>query len=173
MPRIPNASLELGLKEIRAQEEIARAGYRVPGKPQYDIPAVPLNLTQISDDELMTLYTQLTHWSAHIAGQLCLQEISERYANSAYDLAYAQVFSSLARQRALTKESSVTLAKQETIQDSEIQTLQQDKDAIYARRKILGIMYGNITGDSALVSRELTRRTERGTHERRVDKYTA
>lgn len=100
-----------------------------------------------------------------------MQEISERYADSAYILTYAQVFSSLVRGKGKS-EGSVTLAKQETLQDPELQTLQQDKDNIYARRKILQVMYGNISGDAALVSRELTRRTERGRHEGRVDRYT-
>jgi hypothetical protein len=174
VPRSPrlNLTLQLGLKEIAAQEEMVKAGYRLPGRPDYEAPRLPLNLSDLSDDDLMRLYAELTQWSDHIGGAVGLAEISERYANSAYELTYATMFAQVMTLSGKSRsESSVTVIKQETVRSYPVMSLQDKRDEIYARRKILSKLYENLERDTNLVSRELTRRLNRDPHERRVGKY--
>jgi hypothetical protein len=168
--RVPkNLTLELGLEAVRAQEELDRSGYRVPGRPLFDVPKIPLGVSSLSDDDLMRLFAELTRWTDHVGGQLVLQEISERYATSAYDLAYAQVYTSRMGKKPKTEGQS-NLVRSETLADPDVVELRDTVDATYARRKVLGLMLSNLERDAQLVSRELTRRTSREARDVRVDR---
>jgi hypothetical protein len=117
----------------------------------------------------MRLFAELTRWTDHVGGQLVLQEISERYATSAYDLAYAQVYTSRMGKKPKTEGQS-NLVRSETLADPDVVELRDTVDATYARRKVLGLMLSNLERDAQLVSRELTRRTSREARDVRVDR---
>lgn len=131
---------------------------------------MPFNLSDLSDDELMNLFSKLVRWTNHIGAQLGLQEISERYSKSAYELAYAQCFEAIMATKRKV-EGNITVVRNQTLQTPAVRALQEESDQIYARRKILGLMYENLERDGNLVSRELTRRTSREPKERRSDSY--
>jgi phosphoserine aminotransferase len=118
----------------------------------------------------MDLFSLLTRWADHIGGQLALQEIDERNADTYYELVWTTKLAALAPKS--RSEGSVTMAKAEATHDQDVMAAQLTKDMAYARRKILQVMAGNLERDTQLVSRELSRRLGRKeSNENRVGRY--
>lgn len=174
MPQpVEDVSLLLAAETFLAKAELEKAGYRLPGRPLMDLPRLPRRVTDLDDDALMELFTQLTGWSAHIGGLLALHEVDERFADANYDLTWATVLTDcVASLTGRTRtESSVTVAKAEAVQHPNVRTARDHKDMVYARRKVFSIMFTNLERDSQLVSRELTRRLARHDREDRVARF--
>jgi hypothetical protein len=171
--RLTDVSLQLGAQTLAAKAELEKSGYSVPGRPVIELPRLPINLTEITDDQLMELFSTIVRWLDHIGGWLVLHEVDERYAESTYDLVWSTVLSNcVAGQSGKSRsESSVTVAKAEATQNPDVRAARDNRDAVYARRKIFGLMMSNLERDSALVSRELTRRVGRHDRESRTDRW--
>lgn len=165
-----NVTLALANETLDAQAELAKEGLRVPGRPVVELPRVPARPTDLTDDQLMELFSAMVRWSDYIGGLLALQEVDERFAESAYDMVWAEVFSGLAPNK--RSEGSVTVAKAETTGDSDVRDANERRNRVYAKRKVYRLMYDNLERDSALISRELTRRTSRNDREVRADRWS-
>ena len=174
MPRpVEDVTLTMAAETLEAKAELEKAGYKLPGRPTFDLPTLPRKIGDLSDDELMELFTAQTRWSDHIGGLLALQEVDERFADSAYDWVWAQVLSECVAGVAGRRgsESSVTVAKAEATQHPNVKMARDKKDMIYARRKVFQVMNDNLERDNFAVSRELTRRLGREPRQRRADRW--
>lgn len=174
MPHYQDVSLQLGAKTLEAKAEIEKSGYLLPGRPVIELPKLPTNLTELSDDLLMELFVTLVRWQDHIAAWLVLHEIDERYADSTYDLVWSSVLSDCiaAVSSAKTRsESSITVAKATAVQSEDVQAAAETRNVAYARRKVFQMMATNLERDTFIVSRELTRRVGRNSSEARVDRW--
>lgn len=127
----------------------SRSGIHLPAKPLGSIPALPEDVTELSDEDLMILYSDFVAWADYASAQLAVSSIEEREAERVRDLSRAK---SLSR----AGSASVTEAKAKAEEDSEGEGMAQTRR--YAYRKVLHAVEGNLERDAALLSRELSRR---------------
>ena len=138
---------------------ISELGFPLSVKPEYDIPTLPRDITELDDEGLMDLFVQFTQWNDHLAGAYAIAVINEREAESTLKNAEASM---LLQNWTGAKGDRVTLIKAQIQASPAIQELIYDYDTKYAFRKLLETRTQNIERDSNLVSRELTRRTSDG-----------
>ena len=146
-------------------------GFSLTAKPEYEIPVLPRDITDLDDEGLMDLFVQFTQWNDHLAGAHAIAIINEREAQRNLD---NQEASSMLRHWTGAKGDRVALIKAQIASTNEVKELQQELDVKYAFRKIIETRTLNVERDSQVVSRELTRRTSDGGGMRsRTRKFTA
>ena len=124
---------------------------------QSDQPKMPRDISVLDSDELSGLFTQLTAWSNYVAGQLAAAQVDEHVLNKKKDSLEAQLF--LAKDNSKVKGERVTLIKAQVAADPKIEDLESQLTHAYAYRKMVEVVADNFERDVALVSREITRRT--------------
>ena len=138
---------------------INQLGFSLTAKPDYDIPDLPRDITELDDEGLMDLFVQFTQWNDHLAGVQALAIINEREAQRNLDNAEAKAMLS---NWTGAKGDRVALVKAQIAASDEIKDLAHELDTKYAYRKIIETRVLNVERDSQVVSRELTRRTSDG-----------
>ena len=135
-------------------------------KPEHEFPEIPVDLTTISDDLLMGNFAVYTAWLNYAATQLANAEIEEVKAEA--NLRYTQATTLVGSWDATAKDAKVTVAKAE--RDISPQVVAAEDRFILAkvRRKMEGVMYSNYERCANLMSRELTRRGNGASLERRA-----
>jgi hypothetical protein len=153
---VKDVSLRLHDESEKALAELKKQGIDLPDKPEIRIPSIPEDITDLSDNELMDLFTEMTAWSDFIAAQVACASIDERAA--ARTLEYAEATAMLTTVTGKTSDR-VAFAKAARMADPDVRELTEDLDAKHAYRKLVEVLAGNLDRDVNLVSRELTRRT--------------
>jgi hypothetical protein len=165
-----NLALEMAEKATAARLAVERAGLSLPARPGFEIPRLPLKITDLNDDRLMGLFVALTRWTDHLAGAVAEAEIEERAAEAILNKAQALV---LLRDWGGGRDDKVTLAKAQRDVDPEVEKRQELYDTAHAKRKMIAVLFSSTERDAAVVSRELTRRVgRREDHDRRVSRWT-
>lgn len=142
----------------------------LPARPGYEIPRLPLKITELNDDKLMGLFVALTRWTDYLAGAVAEAEIDERSAEAILTKAQALV---LLRDWGGGRDERVTMAKAQRDIDPEVEKRQALYDTAHAKRKMMAVLFTSTERDSAAVSRELTRRVgRREDHDRRASRWT-
>lgn len=133
-------------------------------------PQMPRDISLLDSDELSALFTQLTAWSNFVAGQLAAAQVDEYVLNKKKDSLEAKLF--LDKDNSKVKGERVTLIKAQVAADPKVMDLEDQIMHAYAYRKMVEVVSNNFERDVALVSREITRRTNdfRAT---RKDKFSA
>ena len=134
-------------------------GFSLTAKPEYEIPLLPRDITELDDEGLMDLFVQYTQWNDHLAGAQALAIINEREAQRALDNAEA---AGMLKNWTGAKGDRIALIKAQIANSQEVQELQHELDVKYAFRKLIETRTNNVERDSQVVSRELTRRTSDG-----------
>lgn len=124
---------------------------------QSDQPKMPRDISVLDSDELSGLFTQLTAWSNYVAGQLAAAQVDEHVLNKKKDSLEARLF--LDKDNSKVKGERVTLIKAQVAADPKIEDLENQLTHAYAYRKMVEVVANNFERDVALVSREITRRT--------------
>lgn len=132
-------------------------------------PVMPKDISVLDSDELSELFTKLTAWSNFVAGQYAAAQVDEKYIEKKKDMLEARLF--LAKDNSKVKGERVTLIKAQVNSDPQIMELEEDYMKAYAYRKMLEVITNNFERDVALVSREITRRTN-DMRAVRKDKYS-
>lgn len=140
-------------------ESLNSLGVTLSAKPNFSIPDLPRDITELDDEGLMDLFVQFTQWNDHLSGARAVAVINEREAQRILDTVEAQAMLS---NWAGTKGDRVAVAKASIAADPKVLELKEDLDTKYAFRKILETRAENVERDSQVVSRELTRRTSDG-----------
>jgi hypothetical protein len=155
---------------VRANTRFLNRGLKLPQKPEIDIPSLPLDITEIDDEELMNLFVTFTSWSDYLGGQTAMAVIDEREADRLVAVAEAKSIVS-----SWTGKSSdrVSIAKAQRMSDPTVVALQEQLDEHYAYRKLVEVLSTNVERDSSVISRELTRRTAGDNYRTRSRKYGA
>jgi len=137
---------------------------------QSEQPKMPRDISLLDSDELSALFTQLTAWSNFVAGQLAACQVDEHVLNKKKDSLEARLY--LEKDNSKTKSERVTRINHEVSADPKIMDLEDQLTHAYAYRKMVEVVANNFERDVALVSREITRRTNdfRST---RKDKFSA
>ena len=147
----------------RVYDEI---GVEEPEAPDFGIPRLEPILDELGDKQLMELFVKLTRWADYFANELAIEEIAERCADS--EVRRLEGLYMIAHKPARASEA-VTWVRAQMESDTEIQTAREALRIHYARRKLKQMLFENAQRDAALVSRELTRRTDTGTINRGAD----
>jgi hypothetical protein len=158
--------VSISTKVVEALNEL---GFALTPKPEYDIPSLPRDITELDDEGLMDLFVQYTQWNDHLAGAFAIAVVNEREADSSLKNAEAVA---LLNNWTGAKGDRVTLVKAQIQASEAIQELIYDYDTKYAFRKLIETRTQNIERDANVVSRELTRRTSDGGLRSRQRRYT-
>jgi hypothetical protein len=123
---------------------------------------VPLDLTSVSDQDLMEMFAKAVAWQNFVAATAVEAEILE--ADREAELAKLGADAVLANW-----EGKSTITKARLVRDStpEVVVAQEAYRAIRARRKRAQVVQANAERIATLVSRELSRRIGRDATERR------
>lgn len=141
---------------MNALEKFAEIGIEF-SKPKLSQVEMPRDITELSSEQLAEKFTELTAWADYIASQLAMAQIEERTAQKKLDFAENTML--VRRMNNGVKGERVTYVKAEISIDPQIQELSQTYDEKYAYRKMVEMLLNNHERDLALVSREITRRT--------------
>lgn len=126
-------------------------------KPSEEQVKLPSDITDVSSEELGTLFTQLTAWTDYIASQLTMAQLDERAALKKKE--YLENTMLMKRMGAHVKGERVTTVKAEISVDPKIVELDNDYEEKYAYRRLVEMLLTNHERDLSLISREITRRS--------------
>ncbi len=147
-------SLKLGQAAKQAVEELLDQGFIIsPTQSTYPVPHP--DLTILDSEELSRLFSQLTAWTNYVATQLAAAQIDERAAEK---LLETQTAKRMILRSSATSKTPVAAMKADVAGSPEIIKLSEELETLYAYRKMIEVMFFNLERDSALISRELTRR---------------
>ena len=161
--------LKFGPASQKAVDALTEQGFFHAAK-QSEFPTMPKELTDLDGEELSHLFSSLTAWSNYIATQLSAAQVDERYAEKAVDSASARIM--VTRMGQQTTGERVTAIKAEVAIDPKVLGLAEKLEDAYAYRKMIEVMFYNLERDTALVSREITRRSS-DFRSMRKDKFSA
>lgn len=160
-----NVTLEMGLRSLEAKRRLEQHQITLPTRPRSEVPELPEDLTEQDDAALMRLFSRVTRWSEYLSAQVAAAEVDERYADAVVDKIKA--LKSLENRG----EKTVNAAKAHAYTDDQYLDALDEQQRAYAFRKLITAVYDNSERNAALLSRELTRRVNRDTRERRVDRW--
>jgi hypothetical protein len=126
-------------------------------RPTMDVGSLPSDITTLSSEQLGEKFTILTAWADYAATQLAVAQIEERSAQRKLDLLENTLL--VRKMGTAVKGERITLVKAQIATDQDVLDLAQDYEDKYAYRKLVEMMLSNYERDIALVSRELTRRS--------------
>lgn len=126
-------------------------------RPEGEQVSLPNDITDISSEELGTLFTKLTAWTDYISSQLALAQLEERSALRKKDFTENTML--VKRMGAQVKGERITAVKAEVLIHPEVVALDNLYEEKYAYRKLVEMLLTNHERDLSLVSREITRRS--------------
>jgi hypothetical protein len=137
----------------------------LPRRPEQPVPEVPLNLTDLPATRLMEVFALYVAWHDFLDVQRVAAEIAEADAETALKVLQA---TSIAAGWEGPKETRITVLRAERDTDPEVMAAQAAFSQMKARRKMMGVLCGNMERGAALLSRELSRRIGRAPVEGRA-----
>jgi len=116
----------------------------------------------------MALFVQLTRWTDYLQNQTAIEEIRERYADAEVRRLEGLYMTANKPERV---SEAVTWVRAQMELDPEVQRARDVLRVVYSRRKLKAMLFESTERDAAVVSRELTRRTDtRSPGYRRADR---
>lgn len=126
-------------------------------RPTMDVGELPRDITLLSSEQLGEKFSVLTAWADYAATQLAVAQVEERAAQK--KLEYLENRLLVQRMGVAAKGDRITLVKAQIAIDQDVRDLELEYEEKYAYRKLVEMMLSNYERDIALVSRELTRRS--------------
>lgn len=132
--------------------------------PEGDLPDLPRDLTELSDRDLMILFSEFVQWQNFAASRLGLAEVEERRAEAA--LKWAEDLIMMGAVKGEIVKTRHTLS-----QDTDVAAARERALQAYAVRKTTAVVFDNCERSANLVSRELSRRQSINPTERRSNRW--
>lgn len=129
-------------------------GMPAPDKPSDEVEQLPADITNLSDSELMRLYSQYTAWCTYAGVQAALANADEKRSRRRLESLEAQ-----AMIRAMEKHDKVTEARAFAKADPAIRTMYDQVEELEAYHRLVESLFSGFERSCQLLSRELTRRT--------------
>lgn len=165
--RRKNLTLESARASLEARARARKEGLELPDKPKGDLPDLPRDLAELSDEDLMETFSEFTAWTNYVGGKFAIAEVDEEAAE-----AWLKKVEAMALVTANPGKGEIMRAKAEQAVDPEVEDAREVRLNAYAYRKVLGALYENVQRSQAALSRELTRRVGRDGPERRNSRWT-
>lgn len=137
---------------------LRRQGLSTHPQPDHELPLLPPDLTAVGDEDLMVLFGALTAYADFISVQVACAQIDERSLEKHLSIMEARKMLASGGK----SENRVTFARAQVATDADVLAAKDAIERAHAYRKVIETLYANVERDSALVSRELTRRTSAG-----------
>lgn len=131
-------------------------GLPVKRQLDIDVPSIPADITQVDDQELMSLSSKYMQNYNFMVTQVACAELALMEADNAYDKAEAKAM--LGKTTGKTTEKSIML-KAQVLTDPAMEELEVKRSHAFAYHKLLKTMQEELERSYQLTSRELTRRT--------------
>ena len=147
---------------------MATSGGGLFGRPDFDIPELPRDITIISDDRLMQIFSEYVAWQNYAATEFAQAEVVEAKAEAR--VRYVEAQTMVGQWKSNDK---VTVAKAALATDVQVEDARQEFLVAYAHRKMTQVILNNCERSAALISRELSRRIGRDPVERRNMRWNA
>jgi hypothetical protein len=122
-----------------------------------EVGSLPSDITMLTSEQLGEKFTVLTAWADYAASQLAVAQIEERTVQRKLDFLENKLL--VQRMGTAVKGERITLVKAQIAVEQDVQDLSLEYEEKYAYRKLVEMMLSNYERDIALVSRELTRRS--------------
>lgn len=146
-----------------AERTAAAYGFIRPEPPGHHPPMVPMDLGELTPDEMMNLFAEFSAWAGYAAVKVAEAEAMEEDAEGDLKVAEARFIINETE----GGEEKVTVARSRRDQDAEIVRLRKLLRQRRAVRKLLSTYFSNYERSAAVLSRELTRRTGLSVYEGR------
>jgi hypothetical protein len=132
-------------------------GIDEPANPEFGLPKLEPDIDDLTDKQLMNLFVQFTRWTDYFQNQLAIEEIFEHHAEMEVRRLEGLY---LTRNRPERASEAVTWVRAQMETDPDIRAARDALKLYYARRKLKAMLFEAAERDAAVVSRELTRRTD-------------
>jgi hypothetical protein len=132
-------------------------GINEPPTPGSDPPTLETDIDDLTDKQLMDLFVRFTRWTDYFQNQLAIEEIYEHHAEMEIRRLEGLY---LTRNRPEKASEAVTWVRAQMETEPEIRGARDALKLYYARRKLKQMLFESSERDAAVVSRELTRRTD-------------
>lgn len=132
-------------------------GIDEPVSPEFAPPKLEPDIDDLTDKQLMNLFVQFTRWTDYFQNQLAIEEVFEHHAEMEVKKLEGLY---MTRNRPERASEAVTWVRAQMETDPEIQSARGELKVFYARRKLKQMLFESAERDAAVVSRELTRRTD-------------
>ena len=140
------------------KELLEGQGFVFPERPDVaDQPSLPTDVSDLEDATLMEEFALFTAWADYAAAQVGLAVIAEREAERAVEDAEAKVWQDQMR---LNPKVPVTAVKAAMSTAAKVRDARKVFDKAYAYRRLVSDLAARYERDAAVLSRELTRRTQ-------------
>lgn len=158
-------TLQMAHASLEAKRRLDLQQIYMPSRPKSEYPELPDDPTELDDSALMRAMTQFTKWAEYLSTQLAVAEVDERYADAFLDRIKA------VKSLSNTTEKTITAARARVWEDEEVVAANEKYQEAHAYRKLVKVKYDNAERNSGMLSRELTRRVQRGPRESRVGRW--
>jgi hypothetical protein len=129
----------------------------LPDRPETERLTLPADISSVSSDKLAELFTQLTAWADYIAAQLAFAQEDEASAERRAKYIFDKLLVEKMGNRATG--DRITLVRAQVNIEPDVQEAAQLHADKTAYRKLVQMLLENHERDIALVSREITRRS--------------
>lgn len=149
--------------------ELETQGLGIRREVDLSHPEMPEDITALSDEDLMLLYTSFSMYSDFVNTQLSCAVVDEKQLERKMDYAES---SAMVTAQAANAKTPVTALKAMVDHDPEVIEARTNHMYKYAYRKMLETLANNCERSSSVCSRELTRRTAGDNFKTRTRKFT-
>lgn len=132
-------------------------GLVAPSTPEWDPPKVPRSPAEMTDDDLMRLFRELTGWMSFLRFQIAKCDTECRRRERVVSATRSRFF----RDWKEGKKGGVAQAEKEVDGDAGVQRAELDADTVRSYRDLLEATMKNLRDEANVLSREITRRTSR------------
>jgi hypothetical protein len=153
-------ALSYALKRLKEQ------GLDLPSAPENEAPPVPEDVTSLPDNDLMNIYAEFTAWLVYAQTALSIAEVKEKEADVALERIKAEE-----TLRGLSTDERITVASKVGVSSEAFQDAEREHLECVAHRKMLTAVVLGFDKSITLLSREVTRRVSRHTHEERMHRW--
>ena len=141
-----------------AKELLEGQGFRLPDQPDAeDQPKLPADLSELDDSDLMEEFSLFTAWADYACAQVGLAVVAEREAERTLEGVEADVWRDQLR---FNPKAPVAAVKAVMVSDTKVMEARSTLDKAYAYRRLVSDLADRYERDAAVLSRELTRRTQ-------------
>ncbi len=140
----------------QAERIAASYGFTRPDTPSPQAPMVPMDLGELTPDEMMNLFAEFSAWAGYAAIKVAEAEAAEEDTEGDLKVAEAKF---IINEMEVGGEEKVTVARSRRDSDPEVIRLRKLLRKRRAVRKLLTTYFNNYERSAAVLSRELTRRS--------------
>lgn len=145
------------------KKDLEDQGFSFPERPS-DEPTLPVDVTTLTDDDLMHLYSLFVAWTDYAAAQMAMAMVTEHEMERSLAQAEAIAWGTIGAK------ASVSAAKASVQADKAVIFASAKYEKARAYRRLITELADRYERDASLLSRELTRRTS--DRPRRKERWT-